>query len=52
MKKKKEERKEKERKKLFKYTDGAPIRYIPMSLSRWQKIPKSNIGNHHTIFEI
>ena len=31
---------------------GAPTRYIPMSLSRWQKIQKSNIGNHHTIFEI
>ena len=23
-----------------------------MSLIRWQKIPKSNIGNHHTMFEI
>ena len=27
-------------------------RYIPMSLSRCQKIPKLNIGNHYPIFEI
>ena len=29
-----------------------PTRYIPMSLSGQEKIPKSNIGNHNTIFEI
>ena len=52
-KKSKEKKKRKERTKLFKYPNGSrPTRYIPMSLSRWQKISKSNIGNHHTIFEI
>ena len=55
VKKKMKNRKEKkgkkriERTKLFKYPDGAPIRYIPMGLSRWQKIPTSNIDNYHTI---
>ena len=53
-KKKKREEKEKEEKRERNFSNtwtGAPTRYFPMSQSRWQKIPKSNI-DHHTIFEI
>ena len=45
-------KKRKERTNLFKYQDGGPTRISPWVLSRWQTIPKSNIGNHHKIFEI
>ena len=41
-----EKKKEKEEKKRENETDGGPTRYIPVSLSGWQKIPKSNIGYH------
>ena len=40
-KEKKKEKEEKKREQNFSNTRmGAPTRYIPMSLSRWQKIPK------------
>ena len=52
-KKKMKNRKKKKEEQNFSNTwTGPPPDTSPWVLSRWQKIPKSNIGNNHTIFEI